>query len=857
MKDVSHSGVTCCSSQEYKWNYREHVVREFLRDGEGDSSPGENPSIRSHYTALTIIREPWSGHGAECGAVGCANSSNGPATVTAQTLFRPDEDGQTPRVVVLVGAPGMGKTTTVRKVMVEWGEGTLHEQFDCVFCIDCKGIALPKEASVADLVSQCCPHQRVPAGRILHDQKILFIFDGFEALGFSLVQPEAELSSDPREVKPLETTLMSLLKRTVLPEASLLITTRPTALQSLGQCLEGGYYAEILGFSAAMREEYFHRYFENANKANMAFRFARGNEILYSLCVIPVMSWTVCTILERELCRKKNLLECSKATTRMTMSYLSQLLKHRDRDNPQVLQRFLLRLCSLAADGIWKHKVLFEEKEIRDCGLDQPDLLPLFLNEKISKEGGDHGKIYGFTHLHLQEFFAAMFYVLEDDEETVSDLGGLEKDVSKLLKSYSESRKDLNVTVQFLFGLVSQKSIEYVNKTIGCRISPQAREDLLKWLQGRHRSISHPGQALKISELDTFHFLFEMNEKSFAQSALDQFSDLDLQDMKLTLYDQMALSFCIQQWAGLGCITLQGCSFHQQDPRVELDALVPCSGASGAGGRPGAIAELWQEELHCPIHLLCRALRHPGSALRVLRLQWCRLSESCCAKLAALLAEHPSLAQLELGDGALGDCGVRLLCRGLRRPGCRLRVLRLRYSRLTSSCCEDLAAVLGTSPCLEELDLSFSEGLRDAGVQLLCQGLQHHACPLQTLRLGSCRLTGACCPALAAQLLERPHLTCLDLSDNDLGADGVLQLCQQLRHPACPLRTLGLSTDGLSQDVLQELATLRALKPGLKIGNLLEHDVPEVGAMARLPFHRGVQLGSRKALPSFRRAPLL
>ncbi|NXA16377.1 NLRP3 protein, partial [Sapayoa aenigma] len=648
----------------HKRNCREHVVRDFLQDGEGDFSPRENPSVHSHYTALTITREPWSKHGAEQEAVGvthgCAKASNGPAAlpVTAQTLFRPDEDGQTPRVVVLVGAPGMGKTMTVRKVMVEWGEGMLHEQFDCVFCVDCKGITLPKEVSVADLVLQCCPHWQVQAGKILDDQKILFIFDGFEALGFSLVRPEAELSSDPREVKPLETTLMSLLKRTVLPEASLLITTRPTALQSLGQCLEGEYYAEILGFSAAGREEYFHRYFENANKADMAFRFARGNEILYSLCVIPVMSWTVCTILEQELCRKKNLLECFRATTGMTISYLSQLLKHRDRDNPQVLQRFLLQLCSLAADGIWKHKVFFEEKEIKDRGLDQPDLLPLFLNEKIPKEGEDHGSIYGFTHLHLQEFFAAMFYILEDGEEVIGDSGGLEKDVNKLLESYSESRKDLNVVVRFLFGLVSQKSVEYVNKTIGCRISPQAREELLEWLQQRHGGVSHPGQVLKVLELDTFHFLFEMNKKSFAQSVLGRFADLDLQDIKLTLYDQMALSFCIQQWAGLGCVTLRGCSFHWGDPGVQLDV------------------SRWQEELHCPIHLLCRALQHPGSALRVLRLQWCRLSQSCCVALAALLAEHPSLARLELGDGALGDGGVRLLCEGLRRPGCRLRVLR-------------------------------------------------------------------------------------------------------------------------------------------------------------------------------------
>ncbi|NXP18973.1 NLRP3 protein, partial [Scytalopus superciliaris] len=663
---------------ECKWNYRGHMGQEFPQDREGGSSSRGNPSIFSHYTALAIAREPQSRHGAEHEAVGCGNTSSGLATitVTAHTLFKPDEDGQTPRVVVLVGAPGMGKTMTVRKVMVEQGEGTLREQFDCVFCIDCKGIALPKEASVADLVSQCCPHQRVPAGKILDGQKILFIFDGFEALGFSLVQPEAELSSDPSEVKPLEVTLMSLFKRTVLPEASLLITTRPMALQSLGQCLEGEYYAEILGFSAAMREEYFHRYFENTNKADMAFRFARGNEILYSLCIIPAMSWTVCTILEQEFCRKKNLLEWSKTTTRMTMSYLSQLLKHRDRNNPRVLQRFLLQLCSLAANGIWKHKVLFEEKEIRDCGLDQPDLLPLFLNEKISKEGEGYRKVYGFTHLHLQEFFAAMFYVLEDDEEMVGDLERLEKDVSKLLESYSESRKDLNVTVQFLFGLSSQKSMEYVGKTIGCRISPQAREELLKWLQQRHRGISHPSQAPKVSELDTFHFLFEMNEKSFAQSALGCFTDLDLQNMKMSLYDQMALSFCIQQWAGLGCVTLRGCFFHQQDPRAELNPLVPCSGALEAEGHPGAIAELQQEDLHCPIHLLCRALQHPGSALRVLRLQWCWLSERCCAELAVLLADHPSLAQLELGDGALGDGGVRLLCEGLRQPGCHLRVLR-------------------------------------------------------------------------------------------------------------------------------------------------------------------------------------
>ncbi|NXY51282.1 NLRP3 protein, partial [Ceuthmochares aereus] len=658
---------------EYKRKYREHVAREFLRYKEVNACLGENLSISSRYTDLTIARKPWSKHGGEHEAV---DTSNGPATITTQTLFEPKDDGQTPQVVVLVGAPGMGKTMTVRKVMVEWVEGTLCAEFDYIFCIDCKDIASTKEVSVADLVSKCCPHRRTPVGKILDDQKkILFIFDGFEALGFSFLQPKEELSSDPREVKPLETTLMSLLKRTVLPKSSLLITMRPTGLQSLGQCLEGEHYAEILGFSAAKRKEYFHRYFENDNKADMAFRFARDNEILYSLCTIPVMSWTVCTILEQELCKKKNLFECSKATTRMSVFYLSQLTTHRDRNNPQDLQQFLHKLCSLAADGIWKHKVLFEEKEIKDRGLDQPDLLPLFLNEKITRNGVDHGNIYSFTHLHLQEFFAAMFYVLEDDEEADGDSRTLTKDINVLLENYSESRKDLNSTVRFLFGLVSQKTIEYADKTVGCRISPRSRDDLLRWLQGRHGGSSHPSQAMMVSKLDTFHFLFEMNEKGFTQSALGHFTDIDLQGIKLTFYDQMALSFCIRQWAGLGCITLRGCSFHHQDLEEKLAPSPPHSGASGVGGGPCPTTE-WQQEMCSPIHLLCQALQHPGSNLQVLRLQWCRLSESCCAELAALLAEHPSLAQLELGDGSLGDAGMRLLCKGLQQPGCRLRVLR-------------------------------------------------------------------------------------------------------------------------------------------------------------------------------------
>lgn len=49
---------------------------------------------------------------------------------------------------------------------------------------------------------------------------------------------------------------------------------------------------------------------------------------------------------------------------------------------------------------------------------------------------------------------------------------------------------------------------------------------------------------------------------------------------------------------------------------------------------------------------------------------------------------------------------------------------------------------------------------------------------------------GTCCQALATHLGENCSLSCLDLSDTELGAGAVL-LLRQLRHPACPLQALG------------------------------------------------------------------
>ncbi|XP_058392447.1 NACHT, LRR and PYD domains-containing protein 12-like [Diceros bicornis minor] len=211
---------------------------------------------------------------------------------------------------------------------------------------------------------------------------------------------------------------------------------------------------------------------------------------------------------------------------------------------------------------------------------------------------------------------------------------------------------------------------------------------------------------------------------------------------------------------------------------------------------------------------LCEGLRHAKGIVENLVLSECSLSAACCESLAQVLSSTRSLTRLLLINNKIEDLGVKLLCEGIKQPDCQLKELALWTCHLTGECCQDLCNALYTNEHLRVLDLS-DNALGDEGMQVLCEGLKHPSCKLQTLWLAQCHLTDVCCGALASVLNRNENLRLLDLSGNDLKDVGVQMLCDALIHPICKLQTFYIDTDHLHEETFRKMEALKISKPGI------------------------------------------
>ncbi|KAM6148702.1 NACHT, LRR and PYD domains-containing protein 3 isoform 3-T3 [Erethizon dorsatum] len=835
----------CRKKKDFGRTYRRHVRSRFHCIEDRNARLGESVNLNKRYTRLQLVREHPSRQERERELLAMGGSrlrDSPPGPLRLEALFEGDPEDESPepvRTVVVQGAAGIGKTILARKIMLDWASGKLfQDKFDYLFYIHCREVSLATPRSLGDLIASCCPDPSPPVGRIVRkSSRILFLMDGFDELQGAFDEHAEAPCTDWQEAAPGDALLGSLIRKRLLPEASLLITTRPAALEKLQHLLERPRHVEVLGFSEARRREYFFKYFSGEAQARAALALIQENEVLFTMCFIPLVCWIVCTGLKQRMDSGESLAQTSKTTTAVYVFFLSCLLQAQGGGHEHQLSAHLRGLCSLAAAGIWNQKVLFEECDLRSHGLQEGDV-SAFLRMNLFQKEVDCEKLYSFVHMTFQEFFAAMYYVLE--EEDGEGLAGSRealpsRDVAVLLENYGKFEKGyLIFVVRFLFGLVNQERTSYLEKRLSCRVSQQIRVALLRWIEAKAKAKKLQAQP---SQLELFYCLYEMQEEGFVRRAMGHFPKIEVN--LSTRMDHVVSSFCIRNCRSVQTLSL---GFLHNSPKEEEEeagaeeglgppaaeahrtpscSLTPnfCRGLFSALGATQTLTELDLSDNvlgDLGLSVLCETLRNPGCGIRRLWLGRCGLSHQCCSDLSSVLSNSRKLVELDLSDNPLGDFGASLLCQGLAHPCCPLGKLCLVNSGLTSMGCSALASVLRTTQSLTHLYLR-GNALGNAGLKLLCEGLLHPSSKLRMLELDNCSLTSHSCWDLATVLTSNRSLWKLSLSNNDLGDLGVMMLCEVLRQGTCVLHSLQLNEMYFNYETRRALETLQEEKPELTL----------------------------------------
>ncbi|XP_077349849.1 NACHT, LRR and PYD domains-containing protein 6-like [Lithobates pipiens] len=680
--------------------HRESMKQKLQRIPEYNSRMGEAVYLQERFTELLMTVGPQNKEGKEqelrsSGRRHLQIMEKRPPT-TIQTLFDPDQYGFTPRVVVLEGPAGIGKTMTSKKIMLDWASGDLYrDKFDFVFYLSCREIStIPGKISLVGLLSRTCRLSSDDLVLILRDpgsrRKLLTIVDGFDEMRWTL-EEKSEGCPDISMETHQEIILQSLLRGRVLPESSLIITTRSLAIETLNTFIDDSRNVEIQGFTRADREKYVHRFYGNKEDADKVLSVIKDNDVVYTMCAVPITCWIVCTVIKKEIRKGLDVIWCP-TTTYIYLLYLEVLLTHHSKKDLSVHQKqtCLKKLCALANQGVLNQQILFVKKDLERHGLSLDEVESLFLNENIFRLDLHTQICYSFIHLSVQEFLAALYYGMDDESMEGTFLPEICKGESLVDFTISQY-PHLALAVQFLYGLLNENQMKMFSEITGIDVSLRAKPAMIEWSK-KDNNGSFSIHAIVC--------LYETQDEDVIRRILSGCSHLrvygSLSDDLQRDSNSKQLRYCLK--------TLKRERF--QDLCFEWLTLDPKS----------------QKYIYSFLHR-CQTVRLIG----------CGLTSSCCNDLRSILINNQSLITLDLSDNNLQDSGIKLLCEGLQDPGCTLQDLRLRNVSLTDECAPCLVS-LSNNRTLTALDLR-SNHLTDASAEHL-QDLILTSTILKEIRIG-------------------------------------------------------------------------------------------------------------------------
>ena len=701
------------------------------------------------------------------------------------SIFRPHEDSKKPRIVLIEGEPGMGKTTYCQKLVYDWASKQSRKwdksfpRNKVLLHLRCRGI---KSCLWDAIEEQILPEEIESEEKEVffkflkkNPTKVLLVLDGLD-------------EADPQTLEMC----LKLIQRKQLPGCYIVLTSRHEAGKKVRPYTDT--FLEIVGFTTTDAERYIRKYFqqlkghaENAEHlAEVLISRVRLDRELRELTRNPLNTLLLCVIfedLEGVLPTNRTQLYVEIVLFILRRYESKNGLSNRGKDLLLVYKRELMILGETALYCLRKQELYFDDHkgDIKDS------LLMKFGFLSIQSGGSKRAPCdrYGFFHKSFLEFFSGYFLSF-----SIID------DVTKSHSLLTDTRYmgELFQVFKFMSGIIAQQSEQTALLIVQSIASILNERSLTSNKHGSYLEVAHYfimefktssgdlhtklactfGESLKL--VDVVVPMFQRSDEyigTFFQALTfnSTVTNLKLFYIRLSKENIDMLAHALSVNTSLSSLDLSHNAIHDEGASSFAQALIVNTSLSSLNlvsnsfGAEGA-------------NSLAQALR-VNTSLSSLDLSHNYICNAGANSLAQALTVNTSLSlsSLDLSNNLISCEGGNSLAQALR-VNTSLSSLGLRHNSIGNRGANSLAQALRVNTSLSSLDLS-RNCIWDDGANSFAQALRVNA-SLSSLVLSRNCIGDKGANSLAQALRVNTSLSSLDLGRNSIGDEGANSLTQAL-----------------------------------------------------------------------------